>query len=142
MGKNLFSECKALKSIECNSSTGEASFKDLEALESVVLGAQTKTIGKQSFSGCKKIRELNLPVGLETIEEQAFYGCEGLTKVVLPETLKTLEQDIFYGTNALKTMIFEGAHAAWNKVEKNKDWSKGAGVTYPTKIEAPDKTES
>ena len=126
MGDMLFAGCKEMKTLECHSSIGYSSFKDIENLEAVTLGATVIDIGEQAFSGCKKLLEVIMPEGVQTIGDRAFYNCETLRKIAMPRTLTKVGAEFFYGAKELRTLYYNGSSGMWSKVEKdeNNNWNK------------------
>ena len=124
MGQLLFADCKELKTLACGSSIGMASFKDIEALESVTLTDTVETLEEQAFSGCKALTEVKVPEGVTGIGSRAFYGCEAMRKLYLPGTLETIGSECFYGATSLKTVSYCGTADQWKKVTKEEGWNK------------------
>ncbi|MEE0265608.1 MAG: leucine-rich repeat domain-containing protein [Acutalibacteraceae bacterium] len=66
-----------------------------EKVETVVLGANTKTIGNGAFIQCNSLKEVKLNDGLETICTQAFSMCKNLKSIYIPESVTTIEYGAF-----------------------------------------------
>ena len=85
IGKNAFSGCKKLKTIEFPEnleSIGESAFSGCEGLNTITFGNQIKEIRYEAFSECSGIEKLNLPASIEFCGFRAF-NCQGLKELIV-----------------------------------------------------------
>ena len=71
-------------------------FKGCKALESIIVPANVKQIGKSAFYGDYALTNIVLPEGLEVINDYAIGACIKLTEIELPSTLTTIKTRAFY----------------------------------------------
>ena len=108
------------------------SFKEMTALQSIVIPAGVETIEREAFAGCSALKSVTFlhgegkgltrigyaafkrctsltsvkfPPSLKVIESNAFEYCISLSEVVLNEGLCEIEQYAFQHCSALKTLI-------------------------------------
>ena len=70
-------------------------------LESIVLPASVKSIGKYAFSWCMSLQQIVLSDALESIASMAFYQCRSLSEINFPEGLKSIGQEAFLNCEEL-----------------------------------------
>ena len=94
-------------------------------IESVVIPASVRGIGKKAFAFCSELRAVSFEEGseLESIGNRAFCACDRLLEITLPETLKECGEKAFAycshlasiilpeGVEELTDGIFEGCRA-------------------------------
>ena len=81
-------------------------FKDMTALEKVVLPSGLKEIPTSAFSGCKALRDIIIPDSVTVIGEKAFYNCSALKFAYNSEDYSTegenaIDYEIFYMPSGL-----------------------------------------
>ncbi|MDE7079601.1 MAG: leucine-rich repeat domain-containing protein [Clostridia bacterium] len=81
-------------------------FKDMTALEEVVLPLGLKEIPAGAFSGCKALRDIVIPDSVTLIGEKAFYNCSSLKfsfsrENYSDEEENTIDKEIFYMPSGL-----------------------------------------
>lgn len=88
---------------------GEENFKGYEALETIVLPANLKTIGASAFVGTA-LNEITIPAKVTSIGASAFEGIETLAAADLSgaEALKTIGEKAF-GHTAVATVVIPAA---------------------------------
>ena len=107
----------------------ESAFKGCSDLESFVIPANVKTIGKSAFRGCSKLKSLVIPAKVSLIDDDAFSDCANLknvtfengsnlwylyrsfantpiTELTIPK-LTNIGAGAFEGYSTLKTIRFE-----------------------------------
>jgi hypothetical protein len=72
------------------------------ALQSVTLGPNVKTIGENAFNRCTALKEAILSEGLESIGDSAFEGTSALQAIKLPESLASLGWTVFKDSGLAK----------------------------------------
>ena len=60
---------------------GSAAFKNVTAMESLLISENIETIGTSAFQGCTNLKKIWLPESLASIGKQAFDGCSKITHV-------------------------------------------------------------
>jgi hypothetical protein len=85
MGKNAFSGCSSLESVELQ-------------------GTGITTMGAHCFDSCENLRKAALPARLEAIPYMCFANCIAIKQIKIPDTVKKIEADAFYGT-AIKNVV-------------------------------------
>ena len=116
-----------------------------EDITGVLLPNTVKSIEDDAFKGCQSLAVFHFPMGLETIGENAFQNCKALVAIVLPSSIKSLGAYSFQNCHLLGAIYYYGVEDDWNKVEKGKDWNKGAGkhaVTYKGVVVGPNDTHT
>ena len=111
------------------------------SIKGILLPDTLKSIGNDAFKNCQFMAVIHFPNGLEFIGERAFQNCKALVAIVLPNSVKTLGAHSFENCQLLGAIYYYGVEEDWEKVEKGKDWNKGAGkhaVTYKGVVIAPD----
>ena len=79
-------------------------FKSCKSLQSVVVPAGVKQIGKSAFYGDYALINIVLPEGLEVINDYGIGACTKLTEVELPSTLTTIKNRAFYYDKQLRSI--------------------------------------
>ena len=111
------------------------------SIKGILLPDTLKSIGNDAFKNCQSMAVIHFPNGLEFIGERAFQNCKALVAIVLPNSVKMLGAHSFQNCQLLGAIYYYGVEEDWEKVEKGKDWNKGAGkhaVTYKGVVIAPD----
>lgn len=65
---------------------------------------------------------------IKTVEEGMFAQSPYVTHVELRPNVKLIENDAFIGCIKLKELTFRGNKAAWEQVEKQKNWNYGTAI--------------
>jgi hypothetical protein len=65
---------------------------------------------------------------IKTVEEGMFAQSPYVTHVELRSNVKLIENDAFIGCINLKELTFRGNKAAWEQVEKQKNWNYGTAI--------------
>ena len=113
--KDLAGSIKSIK-FKCTYSSFEIAseaFKDLTALEKVVLPSNLKVIPDGAFRGCKALKSVIMPSGVTEIGENAFRECTSLNFIYNTEDYST-EGDGAIKSDSLyfpKSLLEIGAHA-------------------------------
>ena len=108
------------------------SFKEMTALQSIVIPAGVETIEREAFAGCSALKSVTFlygegkgltrigyaafkrctsltsvkfPTSLKVIDSNAFESCGSLSEIVLNEGLCEIEQYAFQYCSALKTLV-------------------------------------
>ena len=95
---------------------GTRSFYDLDALETVNIGADVVGIGDYCFANCDNLKTVNLEEGLTYIDEYAFRNCSSLESLSIPDSVTDLGMYFLSGCIGLKTL---SVGAALNHVKGN-----------------------
>ena len=100
IGWNAFNGLTGVKSVEFGensklASIGEAAFKNLSALKSIVTPASLVTIGKNAFD-TTGLTSVWLNDGLKTIADGAFNGSKGIAWIVLPASVEYIGTSAFH----------------------------------------------
>lgn len=78
IGKNAFSNCSALKSINLKDSSitilNEQTFYNCTSLKNIKLPETIKTVGSEAFSGCSALDSFIIPGNVQKINNSAFAG--------------------------------------------------------------------
>lgn len=131
-----FENCKNLQTIRMspNVTTLYSSFKDCEALESVVLPEGLTRIGYASFQGCLSLRSVNIPSTVTEIANSAFRQCPSLSSdIVIPGGVEKIGYFAFSGDISLKSVVIcEGVAELDEGVFSN--CSALAGIQLPDSI--------
>ncbi len=86
---------------------GRRAFKGCN-IESVVIPAGIRELGKECFTGCKLLRSVTLPDTLIEIEDNVFKGCDKLVEVYLPDTVRELGFGAFSYCRSLQSISIPG----------------------------------
>jgi len=84
IGKNAFSLCSVLVSIEITDSVtsiGNNSFLGCRALKSIDIPDSTISIGALAFAACSNLTSIDIPSKVAIIGEGTFSGCSGLSAI-------------------------------------------------------------
>lgn len=91
---------------------GEAAFRYMSELQSVVLPSSLREIGSEAFYGCTSLKSMDLPLGLAVIGPDAFKSCS-LMDILIPASVTEIGtgafsmEDIYY--------VGDGDEAAWQR---------------------------
>lgn len=89
-----FYGCTSLTSVSIRNEqpleVGRNCFTDCKALKSVDLPENTTSIGYEAFKNCTALEYLELPEGLTSIDNYAFEGCTALRSVIIPDGVTTI----------------------------------------------------
>lgn len=101
-------------------------FESFEALETVTLNSEVKTIGEGAFQYCRNLNSINL-TNVELIDHHAFEGCPKLSSVSFGDRIQ-IGIHAFFGCTSLSSVDFGGlteigAHAFEATALKNVDLS-------------------
>ena len=81
---------------------GDAAFRYMSELQSVVLPSSLREIGSEAFYGCTSLKSMDLPLGLTVIGPDAFRNCS-LMDILIPASVTEIGRgafsmgDIYYG---------------------------------------------
>lgn len=84
---------KVLKVIK----VGDQAFRNEKNLETVILGANIKTLGTSAFSA-SSVKNVTIPEGVKTISESCFADCKNLTTISLPASVIEISSYAFSGS--------------------------------------------
>ncbi len=99
-----FSNLSSLETI------GQDAFHQCYKLDNVDLSNTKLTnIGYESFRDCDAMTSVVLPATLKTINEYAFYSCDRLTEVAIPASVETIGNYAFRYNYALPTVDMSNA---------------------------------
>ena len=104
IGRNAFSSCAGLTSIEIPNSVtsiSEDTFYGCTSLTSVEIPNSITIIGDRAFSYCEGLTSIEIPNGVTSIGSRAFYGCTGLTSVKIPISITSIGVEVFIGCENL-----------------------------------------
>lgn len=73
---------------------GDQAFRDEKNLETVIIGANVKEIGKRAFDS-SVVKNVVIPEGIKTIPYSCFAYCYNLTALTLPASVTKIENDAF-----------------------------------------------
>ena len=106
--EDAFSYCTALTTATVNCDIGNSAFSGCDALESVSIGKNVKSIGMSCFWNCSSLKNVTLPAGLTTLGSSAFEGT-AIASIEIPVGVKTIEGSTFKNCGALtKVKLNEG----------------------------------
>ena len=122
------------KNIPVTSIYAEA-FKDMENLESVVIGKNVTAIDKNAFLNCANLKTVTGGKALAAIAEGAFRGCRSLQSITLDTKVKRVGKNAFLNCGKLKKITIRTTKLTSAKVGKNafKGIYKKAVVKVPKK---------
>ena len=114
IGKNAFSNCSFLTSIEIPNSVtsiGENAFRNCSSLTSIVFGdnSQLTSIGEYAFNWCKSLTSIEIPSSVTSIGEYAFSNCSSLKSFYCfaKSVPKSNGTTIFYGVYGIVIYVPE-----------------------------------
>lgn len=87
---------KVLKVIK----VGDRAFCNEKNLETVILGANIKTLGTSAFYE-SSVKNVTIPDGVKTISEHCFADCKNLTSISLPASVTKIEYGAFAGSGLI-----------------------------------------
>ena len=97
----LFNELKYFTGL---TKIDDNAFKGCKSLQSVIVPANVKQIGKSAFYGDYALTNIVLPEGLEVINDYGIGACTKLAKIELPSTLTTIKTRAFYYDKVLSSI--------------------------------------
>ncbi len=83
---------------------GEEAFWNCGDLESVVFGAQLKSLGRCAFSGCQNLASVTIGNSVTVVGARAFEGC-ALTTVTIGNQVETIDSFTFAGNRKLNKVV-------------------------------------
>ena len=128
MGKGVFNHCEELTSVTLPGSVGyipERTFEFCSNLSTLKINEGIKGVGNFAFTSCEKLKSIRLPEGCDLLAGCSFSAFSGLESISVPESMNdfapdpTDGYDSFYGCEKLKTIIYRGSKAKWNKGHAN-----------------------
>jgi len=114
---NFRTKCTNFDEFRYFIAVGELSytFSNCTALQSIIIPAGVKTIGRSVFSGCINLTSVNIPNGVTTIGQEAFSGCRNLTgTLVVPNGVTTIGQSAFSNCTGLTSVSLPNTLAIIN----------------------------
>ena len=108
IGKNAFSYCSGLTSIEIPNSVtsiGGAAFAGCSGLTSIEIPNSVTSIGNQAFYGCSGLTCIEIPNSVTSIGYGAFRNCSGLTSVEIPNSVTSIGSYAFSGCFGLASVV-------------------------------------
>lgn len=81
---------------------GVNSFRNVQRLETVVVGNNVRSIGKAAFYNCIALKNITLPDTLSYIGEEAFKNCRDLESFAVPSGVTALQKSTFAYCRSLK----------------------------------------
>ncbi len=101
---------------------GEEAFYMCEGMKEIEMPSRLDVLGARAFAHCHTLERIVIPEGVTLISENTFYKCEKLTEVHLPRSLERIEPGAFSGAFLLRTVIFAGTAAEWQRVEGSRGY--------------------
>lgn len=105
--KKYFYENKTIKEVllpDTVVSFDDYTFYRCDKLETILLPASVRDLGRGFLSASDNIKSIDIPEGVTIIQDYCFNSCDSLEKVTLPSTLLEIESYSFYNSN-LKSII-------------------------------------
>ena len=102
--QKMFKNVKALNSVIIHNSVtsiGDETFSGCPVLTSITISDSVTTIGGNAFNGCSGLTEVHIGSGVTAIGQYAFGDCSGLTSIVIPDSVTEIGQYAFYGCTGL-----------------------------------------
>lgn len=106
---------------------GEGAFANEKNIKGVLLPETVTKIEDNAFKSCDGLQVINIPNGVTEIGEKAFHSCKALIGVLIPHSVTSIGNQAFANCGYLEIIYYVGTEAAWNAVEKGKNWDQGAG---------------
>lgn len=95
-----FAHCSSLTSIEIPNSVtaiGSWSFYDCGSLTSITIPDSVTSFGEWAFASCANLTTIIIPSNVTSIGSYAFYNCSSLITITLPESVTNMGENVFYG---------------------------------------------
>ena len=86
----------------------EYAFENCTILNSIVIGANVRTIGVQAFASCSSLASINIPDSVTNIEAAALSDCGSLTNVTIGRSVATIGNNAFLYCANLASVYFQG----------------------------------
>lgn len=83
----------------------EATFKDWESLESVIIPDGVKTIGYNAFYRCTSLKSVHIAESVTEIGNSAFDSCTSLSEISIPYKVKLIGGSAFFNCISLKSIV-------------------------------------
>lgn len=80
-------------------------FDNNSTMETIVLPAKLKYIGRSAFCECSGLKSIAIPSEVSMIGEFGFGLCENLSQVIIEGPIKTLELGIFCSCKSLESVV-------------------------------------
>lgn len=121
IGKNAFSGCAVLTSVEFGKSEetvtlNDEVFRNCTALKNLVLPDKLSAIPQLAFGGCA-LPSITVPEGTVTIGAQAFINNQSLTFVNIPESVTSIGTHAFFGCEKLERFSVADDNPAYTAVD-------------------------
>jgi hypothetical protein len=142
MGKRVFDNCKALRSVKMPAklaTMGEYCFNECIALTNISIPSNVRRIEQYTFYKCSALKTVTLPDSLTYLGYYCFYNCSLLSEVKFPDALAEIGYYAFYEyLNGFRKAIYWGkakmeAHAKQYSQGYRGDLSKGTKYTFWSK---------
>lgn len=121
LSMDAFYYCTRLQSIVLPASVksiGKYAFSWCMSLENVTLSDNLLSIGEYAFHQCVCLLSIDLPDGLQSIGYNAFVHCEELTSVRIPASVTSIAGNCFASCYMLESIVVD---------EQNQTFSSGNG---------------
>lgn len=79
---------------------GDQAFRDEKNLETVILGANIKTLGTSAFYG-SSVKNVTIPDGVKAISEHCFAYCKNMSSISFPASVTKIEYGAFAGSGLI-----------------------------------------
>lgn len=112
IGKNAFSGCTGLTSIEIPTSVtsiGEYAFSECTSLLSIEIPTSVTSIGESAFLKCSGLSSVTFASGsnLASIGNLTFFECTGLMSISIPAKVGSIGDKAFYKCSSLTSITFD-----------------------------------
>ena len=84
---------------------GKQAFSSCESLESVELPSSIETIEEETFYFCTNLKKIILPEGIKVLKKGCFHSCNKLEEVYFPDSLEKIETDAFTSTKLHSVVV-------------------------------------
>ena len=125
IGSRAFYYCGSLTEIDIPDnvvSIGDQAFYFCGGLRSISVSAALKNIGDCAFYRCTSLVEFSLPETVSSIGDYAFSLCIGIEEIEIPANVTSVGAFAFDGCRRLKTVVFKGTAAQWEKLAVGEGW--------------------
>ena len=94
-------------------------FRDMNALQNVILADELTEIGSFAFANCNKLKQIKIPSNVNKIGSYAFAWCEDLESIEIPYNVTNIEWEVFCGTPNVTIVCYPESYAEKYAIDNN-----------------------
>lgn len=111
IGESVFDNFNYVTDVKINSTVlkkiGKDAFSSCTSLKSINIPASVEEIGENAFSGDTKLESFNFPSGLKIIGKSAFYQCAGIKGNIVFDNIASIGENAFRNCSLIESIRIE-----------------------------------